>query len=213
MSLALRGTASELDGPRARKVSHNEPVMCRDYCIAILITDAVHVQVCATASYASVELSVEVLSADDLKRLSPLAKSLVLSFGDQHVTTSNAMMWAVARLAPACGLSGKSEVDTARIDGWLSFVWTSVDLPMYVLASSQVDNPALQNSLESALEKLDSYLNQQRYLVGDSVTLADISLLVSLQSGRDHIALKEGSNLFKWFESMSEQISQAEKDV
>ena len=135
-----------------------------------------------------------------MKRLSPFAKSLVLTYKEQHVTTSNSMMRAVASLAPASGLLGTCDLEEAQIDGWLSFLWTSIDLPSYILAGGE--NIQIQKDLDEALAKLDGHLRDKRFMVGDAVSLADISLAISLEKVKPN----EGSNLSRWFDSISAQL-------
>jgi glutathione S-transferase len=132
-----------------------------------------------------------------------MAKSLVLTFGRTHVTTSNAGMRAVASLAPGSLLLGSSAIDDALVDGWLSFIWSSIDLPLLVVASS--GNKQVQEHLERALQKIERHLTYQTYMVGNEITLADLSLAVSLRCAGKAWKQKEGSNLLRWYNTITNQ--------
>jgi hypothetical protein len=113
------------------------------------------------------------------------------------------MMRTVAAVAPASGLLGKNDLEDAMVDGWLSFVWSSIDLPMQVLADK--DNKAIQKDVDAALAKLEAHLTFQTYMVGHSITLADISLAVSLTSAPPTEGEESSSNLFRWYQTITNQ--------
>lgn len=135
------------------------------------------------AKYANVPLSTETVTPEECAAISPFAKSLVLCCGDVPVTTSHAMMRTVAAVAPSSGLLGKTPMDDATIDGWLSFIWSSLDLPL-VVAASGGETHVVEQDVTKALETIEKYLSssQRKYMVGDALSLADISLAVSLSS-------------------------------
>jgi hypothetical protein len=113
------------------------------------------------------------------------------------------MMRTVALVAPASGLLGNTDEEDAKVDGWLAFIWSSIDLPLQVLAGGA--NPAIQTDLDAALAKLEAHLTGQTYMVGSAITLADISLAASLKSAGDAGKPKEESNLSRWFQSITTQ--------
>ncbi len=187
----------------------------------------------ATALYASVPLDrSEVTSSEELIRLtSPLAKSLVLTIVNPsstspsedtsiHVTTSHAMMRAIASWAPAVGLLGHTEMEKALVDGWVSFVWSSLELPLEAaqVLQQQQQQPSTTNGnttiaigleqIHAALHKLNDHLQYQTYLVGDAVTLADIALVVTLYTAvawkTDDVVTKF-ENVQRWYQTMMHQ--------
>lgn len=117
-------------------------------------------------------------------------------------------MRAVAAMAPASALLGSSDLDDAVVDGWLSFVWSSIDLPLQVLASGTA-NAAIKRDFTAALAKVEAYLQYRTYMVGHGISLADISLAISLREAGDlYPKPKEGevSNLFRWYSTVLEQV-------
>jgi glutathione S-transferase len=160
-----------------------------------------------TARYASISVICEETSPSDLKAITPFAKSLVLSFRDQHMTNSSAMMRTVASLAPAAGLLGNSDLQDAIVDSWLSFIWTSLDVPLHAVGQNEVQPMTMiQKALDRAFETLNTQLKDRVYMVGDGITLGDISLAVTLKNanGKDSI-LKEHSNLSRWYHMVLDQ--------
>jgi elongation factor 1-gamma len=150
-------------------------------------------------------VSCEVSTVEILKGMTPLAKSLVLSFSigtsTKHIATSNAMMRTVASIAPASGLLGGSDADDAMVDSWLSFVWSSIDLPLY--AWRKHPTGSLTIKFDATLHKVETHLMERTYIVGRSMTLADISLAVSLQcAGKTP---EDGSNLSRWYQTILHQ--------
>jgi glutathione S-transferase len=165
--------------------------------------------------YANVALPCETVSADDCASISPLAKSLVLCLGDVPVTTSHAMMRTIASVAPSSGLLGKSPTDDATIDGWLSFVWNSIDLPL-AAATIGGDASVVEADVVKALETIEKYLTSSKrtYMVGDSLSLADISLAVSLNlASLPGVKPTEGSVMGEWLAAITPQLESPASSV
>ncbi|KAL3920134.1 MAG: hypothetical protein SGILL_003415 [Bacillariaceae sp.] len=124
------------------------------------------------------------------------------------------MMRSIASIAPSSGLLGSSPVDDATIDGWLSFVWNSIDLPLAV-ASSGGDASAVEGDVAKALETIEKYLasSKRTHMVGDSLSLADISLAVSLNStSLPGAKPSEGSVLGEWLAAITPLLEDTASD-
>lgn len=163
-ALLLSGTKEELMGVRALKVL-------------------------ATAAAASLSVKrVEVADQDALcERTTPLAKSLVLTIGQAtHIPSSNAMMRAVAALAPDRKLLGETDFQLALVDGWLEFIWCSIDIIVQ------------DGDISSTLATFEKHLNNQTYLVGQRVTIADFSLASTFHFAK--CDLSEYGNLTRFYE-------------
>lgn len=135
-------------------------------------------------------------SSDALQQLTtPLAKSLVLSVGDEtHLTTANAMLRTIAALSPAMNLLGTTEVEKAQVDGWSSFVWSSLEVPLEAQPDADLSSP---------FATLERYLSFRTYLVGESLTIADISLAVTLHSVEKQCSKYE--NVQRFYETVQHQ--------
>ena len=136
------------------------------------------------------------------------------------ITTSRAMLRMIATINDDTSITarhssnkndqlyllGKSVVEDAIIDGWLSFIWISIELPLQALLSSSssssskrtsstvIEKQEIENKLEFALKTIERHLLKKNntkshnndhendlYMVGiDGYTLADYSLAISL---------------------------------
>lgn len=136
-------------------------------------------QVLVASMAASIPLIRTIIESEDALReqTTPMAKSLVLTVGEIHLTTTNSMLRTIAELAPGTNLSGVTDIDKAQVDGWLSFVWSSLDVTL------DADEKA---DLSAPLHTLEEYLHHRTYLVGQNLTVADISLAVTLHMATVH---------------------------
>jgi hypothetical protein len=120
------------------------------------------------------------------------------------------MLRTIASVSPASGLLGKSSIEDATIDGWLSFVWNSIDVPLAAAVSIESgETSAMEEDVAKALETVEKYLasSQRTYMVGDSLTLADISLAISLNTAKlPGVKPAEGSVLGEWLSAVTPQI-------
>ena len=162
-------------------------------------------QVIATALYAGVSLT---LAAPPTTGSD--SKPLVLTFDDNlHITTSNAMMRLIAAMAPASDLLGDSDEANAFIDGWLNFVWNSIDVPLQVL-SQDASVASVKDDVAASLQTLEEHLakhENQPYLVGRKVSVGDISLAVTLSRatslGVFNVETTDAKTLAHWFSTIT----------
>jgi len=127
------------------------------------------------------------------------------------VGTINAALRLVAALAPGMALQGDTDVQAAQVDGWLQFSSSSIDLPLQVLLQQSSQTSSLED-WKASLQVLDQHLVSNTYMVGNAVTLADITIVVALQT-----AASQGNgqwwdpeesdltNLTRWYETMIHQ--------
>jgi hypothetical protein len=137
-----------------------------------------------------------------------LAKSLALSFADNtHVGgTSHLMMRTIGAYAPSTKLCGDTDMDKANVEAWMSYIWSSVDLPLEVLLQSGED-AATKKDFESALAVLEAHLTYQTYIVANAVSVADIALAVALYTAQSKgfWTPKEETNLARYYDTMTHQ--------
>jgi hypothetical protein len=176
-------------------------------------------KVLVAANYANVTISCETITAEECATISPLAKSLVMIYGTADTTTSvtaipttHAMMRTIASLAPTSGLLGTSLSDDAIIDGWLSYIWNSIDLPLSSATGTEMDGDIQMalTTIELQLVSLGTTTKSVYLVGGDSPSLADISLAVSIQTSTtttDVMKPTEGSALAKWYETITSQVN------
>lgn len=123
------------------------------------------------------------------------------------LTESNAIAYYVANDQ----LRGKNEYDTARILQWVNIADSEITPSMTAWA---FDNMGIKKAKKEELEHakaganhalaiLDDYLRTRTYLVGEHITLADISVYCALLLGFKHCSDAEYDkkyvNVYRWF--------------
>lgn len=124
-------------------------------------------------------------------KMNPLGKVPVLETPDGPVFESNAIARYVTRSKPDNPLYGSSLIEYALIEQWMDFAATEVDPNIawwfyprlgYRPFIQQAEEVAIAN-LKRAFEALNTHLASNTYLVGDSITLADIVMTCNLYTG------------------------------
>ena len=215
----LKGTLEELDSFTAQK----------------LLLIAAH---CTTVPFVC-----EIATLEECRQISNLPVGLVLLVvfhnsgigGDKviAVATSRAMMKAIASAAVNSdhsisasheGLTGSSALNESMVDGWLSFVWNSFDLPFQAASLLLKDETisdgeleGVEDDLKNALKKIETHLSNQkgnRSFIMDPITLssstetfyslADLSLAITIHFMLDKkiavsvLSSDENPHLCRW---------------
>ena len=171
------------------------------------------------------------LVSQQFQCIGPPSNSLVLSMGkDFHITMTNSMIRAIASVAPASELLGRNDCEAAQVDSWLCFLWHSIELPLHVLNESpsafhtvdegktEIELEGVKSQLKTAIETVEAYLtkkqllqqlekSQPAFFVGESITLADICLAVSLKYCGGHLMLlSEPESMWsRWFKKIENE--------
>lgn len=136
--------------------------------------------------------------------MNPIGKVPVLETPDGPVFESNAIARYVARMKADNPLYGSSLIEYAHIEQWTDFSATEVDANIgkwlyprlgfypYVAVSEE----AYVAALKRALGALNTHLASNTYLVGNSVTLADIVISCNLYLGFTQIMTKSFTSEF-----------------
>ncbi|KAK9740658.1 hypothetical protein RND81_03G051600 [Saponaria officinalis] len=123
--------------------------------------------------------------------MNPIGKVPVLETPDGPIFESNAIARYVARLKPDNPLYGASLIDYAHIEQWIDFASMEVDPNIarwyypragYAPYLAPAEEHAI-SSLKRALDALNKHLASNTFLVGHSVTLADIVMTLNLYVG------------------------------
>jgi glutathione S-transferase len=100
----------------------------------------------------------------------------------ERIAQSSAILWYLAERTP---LLPATALDRARVAQWLAFeqerVMGGLGNPRFRLLTGRAEpgDPAIEARLETgrgALDVLDGHLAGREYVVGDSVTIADLGL-------------------------------------
>ena len=165
---------------------------CSTVALLSLVGISCGFQILVAAACAQIPLQ-QASSAPDLSKTAPCLAPLIpsssaawtLSYGDNlRIYKLDSALRLVGQLASplsSSSLFGSSAVEKAQVEGWLSFLWSSFDLPLKAMLQQQTKkDPVLDAEFTSAMTKLDQHLLYRTYLVGNSISVADISLAVSL---------------------------------
>lgn len=153
----------------------------------------------AVASQSSTAIIKKIASASDISALSPIAEDLVLTLSDgsSFGGSSSSLMKIAASLAPASALLGSNDHDAAQVDSWVTYATTNFEVSVSALmaanaAAGKADASlveSIKNDMEFSVSVVNCHLLPSAYMVGDKVTIADISLVIALQDAA-------GANLF-----------------
>lgn len=162
------------------------------------------------------EMGVTNKSPEFLK-MNPIGKVPVLETPDGPVFESNAIARYVARLKADNQLYGSSLIDYAHVEQWMDFSATEIDANisrwLYPRLGFWPYIPAAEEgavaALKRALDALNIHLASNTYLVGHSVTLADIVMACNLDCGFKLIMTKSFTSEFphveRYFWTMANQ--------
>jgi elongation factor 1-gamma len=137
-------------------------------------------------------------------KMNPLGKVPVLETPDGAVFESNAIARYVARSKGDNLLYGGSLIEYARVEQWMDFAATEIDTNIarwlyprlgympYIPAAEEIGIAGLKRSLGA----LNTHLASNTFLVGHSVTLADIVLTCNLYHGFARILTKTFTSEF-----------------
>lgn len=135
----------------------------------------------ATAAYGGVRLRV----------VQAPGHAILLKTSEGCISQHNAILRYVAACNNTSGLTGRSEFEFAQICQWMDLLWTDLELCLHVMLGVQSKLPqftltpdneaAIRSKTESliaaGLRIFDSHLSSRTFLVGERITVADISLL------------------------------------
>ncbi|XP_054801172.1 elongation factor 1-gamma-like isoform X2 [Prosopis cineraria] len=130
--------------------------------------------------------------------MNPIGKVPVLETPNGPIFESNAIARYVARLKSDNALYGSSLIDYAQIEQWIDFSTLEIDANInawYRPRNGQAPyhlpvEEAKISALKRALGALNTHLASNTYLVGQSVTLADIIMTCNLHRGFTRLMTK-----------------------
>lgn len=141
-------------------------------------------------------------------KMNPIGKVPVLETPDGPIFESNSIARYVARLKADNPLLGSSLIDSAHIEQWIDFSSLEIDTNIlrwfiprvgFAVYLPQAEEAAIA-SLKRALAALNTHLASNTYLVGHSVTLADIIMTCNLTLGFSRILTKSFTSEFPHIE-------------
>jgi aspartyl/asparaginyl-tRNA synthetase len=161
------------------------------------------------------------MDVEDLARACPLSKGLMLTLPDETTVvggSSSNLMRVLVSLTPGCGLGGKNEFEAAEIDSWISYCTSSIEVLVDALKSAKAAGLAddkvfksVTSDLAYAVSVLNCHMMYSTYMVGDSLTSADISISCALHEAALHSLWDPKSdddtteNVRRWYNTITNQ--------
>ncbi|KAG1347423.1 putative Elongation factor 1-gamma 2 [Cocos nucifera] len=137
-------------------------------------------------------------------KMNPIGKVPVLETPDGPIFESNAIARYVTRLKADNPLYGSSLIEYARIEQWIDFASIEIDVNIgrwlyprlgFIPFAAVAEESAI-SALKRRLGALSTHLATNTYLVGHSVTLADIIMTCNLYVGFVRIMTKSFTSEF-----------------
>ncbi|KAJ8769858.1 hypothetical protein K2173_008940 [Erythroxylum novogranatense] len=137
-------------------------------------------------------------------KMNPIGKVPVLETPDGPIFESNAIARYVARLNGDNALFGSSLIEYAHTEQWIDFASLEIDANIlrwfiprigFAVYLPPAEEAAIA-ALKRALASLNTHLASNTYLVGHSVTLADIIMTCNLSMGFSRILTKDFTSEF-----------------
>ncbi|SCP05384.1 elongation factor 1-gamma, putative [Plasmodium ovale] len=146
--------------------------------------------------------------ADFLKQ-SPLGRLPVLVTPNGSLFESNAISKYLCSLRGEHNLLGKGLFEEAQVNMWVEFNTYELEIPVCCYVSNKSNEKSLKH-IQETFECLNKHLLTNQFMVGNSITLADIFISVIirfvLKSGKiDENFVKKYGNLYRLYDTISNQ--------
>jgi aspartyl/asparaginyl-tRNA synthetase len=135
----------------------------------------------------------------------PLTSSWSLTDGDKvTLSTVRSALLYVAACAPSANLAGSTLVEQAQVDSWLSTLYHQLDWPLSVALAEKAGGAPSTEILTTILAQLEAHFLYQTYLVGHTVTVADLCLAASLTQAKTAGLWNADAspNLIRWYQTL-----------
>lgn len=171
------------------------------------------------ANYGNVDVEILDNKSPDFKGKGITDKVPLLQTRFGFLNESNAIARYISRLGPEAGLLGGSFFEQGQIDQWIDFSANSLEAPRAVwiypvkniMAFDGQAYSGAKKQVSAALKTLNNHLLNHTFLVGNSVTLADITIVSALVDMYRMVLapgyMRQFPNVTRWFTTC---INQAE---
>jgi elongation factor 1-gamma len=137
--------------------------------------------------------------------------------GSSSISNSNAIARYISKLRADAELTGATLLESAQVDSWIDFSAFDIELPATVwyypvlgyMPFNATSNEKAKADLAKALATLETHLATRTYLVGNKVTLADITVVSALVYPFKFVADAKYRgpfpNVMRWFDTCVNQ--------
>jgi len=174
----------------------------------------------AGVPFEEVEVAFDKLKTPEFLKKNPNGKVPVIETPNgKFIWESNAILRYIARLDKSRGLYGRDVVEEAQVDQWMDWFATNYEKDFYLAVSPhtgrnlQITKEEQKEALERLLtgfKVLESHLRLNTTLVGNRITIADISIAVMLNIAfrfvwDEKFRNKNIPNITRWYEYLINQ--------
>jgi len=170
-----------------------------------------------SAKYANVNVDVEHVNvgvdnkSKEFLAKSPLGKAPVLETSDGALSEPNAIVRYFARVSKSTTFYGSSPFEASEVDQWLDFAAQDIELPGSVwvfpvlgfIPNNAVATQKAKGDVRKALEVLNKHLQTRTFLVGQRISIADVTVATALLRLYQHVLdpafRKAFVNTNRWF--------------
>jgi elongation factor 1-gamma len=175
------------------------------------------------AEYNGVSINIPEFTANksnttpEFLKISPMGKVPAMQTPQGGLCESNAIARYVARMRADTGLMGATFFESAEVDQWIDFCSHNIELPACIwfyptLGYMEANTNAIEKAkgdLAAALTVLDAHLASRTFLVGEAMTLADITIASTLVYPFKFVCDPKYraayGNVVRWFETCVNQ--------
>ncbi|WP_437739855.1 glutathione S-transferase family protein [Sorangium sp. So ce1504] len=145
-------------------------------------------------------------------KLNPAGKLPVLVDGDLVLTESVAIVLYLAEKYPDKGLLPADPRERAKVNQWLLFAATELEQPLWRIARHKFlypedkrqpgDIPVAREDFKAMADVLEKHMDQRQFVVGDSVTVADLVMAYTLDWANEAHLLDDFPQLRTYMDRM-----------
>ncbi|CAM65924.1 elongation factor-1 gamma [Leishmania infantum JPCM5] len=191
--LYIPSQASPKKVDSAPKQQHAEPMMTYKLLAPLHPESARAQKIMVAAAYANVDVELKVCqygqeneTPEFARNCSPCMRFPSMQTEEGYLFESNAIMRHIARVEKSgAKLYGATPFESSQVDMWLDFASSELDAHnMPYLMETFAGIPAAESAmatLEESLAGLELWLETRTFLVGERMTVADISVAFALQ--------------------------------
>ncbi|WP_437911794.1 glutathione S-transferase family protein [Sorangium sp. So ce302] len=145
-------------------------------------------------------------------KLNPAGKLPVLVDGDLVLSESVAIVLYLAEKYPDKGLLPADPRERAKVNQWLLFAATELEQPLWRIARHKFlypedkrqpgDIPVAREDFKAMADVLEKHMDQRQFVVGDSVTVADLVMAYTLDWANEAHLLDDFPQLRTYMDRM-----------
>jgi len=153
------------------------------------------------AYYTNTNLSIETSTTTTLYELAILNNNNIAHTLPKHTCNIYTILNTIAKLSSQ---TSKLSIDEyGMIDSWLNLIKQNIDIPYGIFLQRKQDN--IKKDIIKALNTIENILCYKTYMVGDGISIVDITIICFLTEFWKEIDDNEFMNLKRLYETIIQQ--------